>query len=172
MGGYDGDLLFENLELMRTAAAAGGRVVSPLDLFVRRLPPSPRHFLSQRVRQAYDDFALPARLCAFLAIAPALLLSPPRARGIALGAGMLASTALAEAGRQRGKGREVFPPDCSLFAIAWVAERALTSWAALGARIFLGGVPYAGTVIRRAATPLPELRRRLAPGAPEPHPGR
>jgi hypothetical protein len=70
-GGYDGDVLFENLELLRTVRAAGGTVLTPLDLYVRRLPPDTRHFLGQRVRQAYDEFARPARLAAALAVAAA-----------------------------------------------------------------------------------------------------
>ncbi|MDQ3877713.1 MAG: glycosyltransferase, partial [Actinomycetota bacterium] len=49
MGGYDGDLLFENLELIRTVAASGGRVDEAVDLYVRRSPPPARHFWSQRV---------------------------------------------------------------------------------------------------------------------------
>ena len=40
-GGYDGDVLFENLELLRTVRAAGGTVLTPLDLYVRRLPREP-----------------------------------------------------------------------------------------------------------------------------------
>lgn len=60
IGAYDGDLIFENLELMRTVRAAGGQVDTALDLYVRRLPPTTHQFLSQRVRQAYDDFAIPA----------------------------------------------------------------------------------------------------------------
>ena len=44
--GYDGDVLFENLELIRTVRARGGRVVTPLDCYVRRLPCSARHFWS------------------------------------------------------------------------------------------------------------------------------
>jgi hypothetical protein len=69
-GAYDGDALFENLELMRTIRAAGGTIVSPLDLYVARRPPDTAHFLSQRVRQAYDDFAIPARFVTFLALPP------------------------------------------------------------------------------------------------------
>src|SRR3954469_8921510 len=44
MGGYDGDVLFVNLELCRTVAAAGGVEQNAPDLFVRRLPPTARHF--------------------------------------------------------------------------------------------------------------------------------
>lgn len=58
-GTYDGDALFENLELMRTIRAAGGVVLTPLDLYVARRPPSAQHFFSQRVPQAYDDIAIP-----------------------------------------------------------------------------------------------------------------
>ena len=58
-GGYDGNVLFENLELVRTVQAAGGREVSRPDLFVRRLPPPAPHFWRQRIRQAYDEFARP-----------------------------------------------------------------------------------------------------------------
>ena len=77
LGCYDGDALFENLELMRTVRAGGGSVHHALDVHVARRPPTARHFLSQRVRQAYDDFARPARLAAALATAPAVAVLAP-----------------------------------------------------------------------------------------------
>jgi hypothetical protein len=157
MGGYDGDVLFENLELIRTVRAHGGRVASPLDLYVRRIPPSTRHFLGQRVRQAYDDLAQPARLALFLAIAPALAVDGRRLAPVLAAGAML----LAEIGRARAGGRRVFPPGTTLFAPAWVAERALCSWAALASRALRGGCPYAGGVIRRSATPSRRLRARV-----------
>ena len=162
MGGYDGDLIFENLELMRTVEAAGGTLASPLDLFVRRLPPDARHFLSQRVRQAYDDFALPARMAFSLSILPALTALLARRRHGAVAAAAGASVLVAEAGRRRAGGRRVFPASGSLFAPLWLLERATCSWLALGNRLVRGGQPYAGTVMRRSATPKRELRRRLA----------
>ncbi|MFI6026574.1 glycosyltransferase [Amycolatopsis magusensis] len=70
LGCYDGNVLFENLELIRTVQARGGTVRHAPALLVRRLPPAARVFLSQRVRQAYDSFAQPARLAAELAILP------------------------------------------------------------------------------------------------------
>jgi hypothetical protein len=156
MGGYDGDVLFENLELIRTVRAHGGRVASPLDLYVRRIPPTAGHFLGQRVRQAYDDLAQPARLALFLAIAPALAVGGRRLAPVLAGAALL----VAEVGRRRAGGRRVFPPGATLFAPVWVAERALCSWAALANRALRGGCPYAGCVIRRAATPRRRLRAR------------
>lgn len=161
-GGYDGDVMFENLELRRTIEAVGGRVATPLDLYVRRLPPSARYFLSQRVRQAYDDFALPFRMSAFLAIAPGVALASARRRPGTVAWGAAASIALAEVGRRRAGGRRVFPATASLFAPAWIAERALTSWLALWQRVARGGVRYRDGRIRAAATSRGKLRRRLA----------
>ncbi|MDP9387655.1 MAG: glycosyltransferase family 2 protein, partial [Actinomycetota bacterium] len=89
-GGYDAECLFENLELIRTIEAAGGKVVAPLDLYVRRRPATAHQFWSQRVRQAYDDFALPARMAVELAVLPATvaLLARRRAPVVAAGAAL------------------------------------------------------------------------------------
>jgi hypothetical protein len=188
IGGYDGDVLFENLELMRTVRAAGGRIASPLDLYVARRPPDAAHFLGQRVRQAYDDFALPARMALWLALAPVAALALARdrrhrrralaagapvsvARGGRRGAGALAaaallSMALAERGRRRAGGARVFPASCSLLAPAWIAERAVCSWLALVQRMRYGGVRYGDAVIPTAAHSVRQLRRRARAQVP------
>jgi hypothetical protein len=72
-GGYDGNVLFENLELVRTVEAAGGSSLCLQDLYVRRLPPETQHFWRQRVRQAYDEFARPVRLVVALSVVPLLI---------------------------------------------------------------------------------------------------
>jgi hypothetical protein len=158
-GGYDGDALFENLELMRTIRAAGGRVVTPLGLYVPRRPPSTAHFLSQRVRQAYDDFAIPTRIGTSLALVPLAAHSSRRGRAHRLAVGALTLMVVAEVGRRRAGGAARFPVSGSLLAPAWVAERALCSWFALGAKL-RGGVLYGGHRLRHSATPLRRLRRR------------
>jgi hypothetical protein len=159
-GGYDGSVLFENLELVRTVRAAGGTEAVPLDLFVRRQPPDDGHFWSQRVRQAYDEFARPLRLGVSLAVLPLVtsLLVGRCWRTLALF--LVATVALAECGRWRDEGRTVFPASASLLAPAWVAERAICSWLAVCARLLHGGVMYHGTIIARPATPVRELRQR------------
>ncbi len=146
MGGYDGDVLFENLELIRTVRAAGGREVHAPDVYVRRLPPETRRFWEQRVRQAYDEFAQPMRMAAFLTILPAALLLPPRAKAAAA----VASIALAEIGRRRGRGARVFPADAVLLTPVWLLERGTCAWLAVGQRVLFGGVSYAGRRLAKA----------------------
>lgn len=158
-GAYDGEALFENLELMRTIRAAGGTVRTPLDLYVARQPPSTAHFYSQRVRQAYDDFAIPARLAAFLAVVPFGAELLRRGRGRWLMRASLASMGVAELGRRRAGGASRFPFTASLLAPVWLGERSLCAWLALGAKL-RGGVRYGGGRLRHSATPMRRLRRR------------
>jgi len=160
LGGYDGDVLFENLELIRTVRAAGGRVAAPLDLYVARVPPSASHFWGQRVRQAYDDFALPGRMAAWLAVLPLLAIALLRRRPGPVAICAALAAAAAEAGRRRARGKAFFPATASLLAPVWVLERGVCAWLAVGQRLRLGGVRYAGAVIPKAANSEAELRRR------------
>jgi len=148
MGGYDGNVLFENLELIRTVRAAGGRECRLPGVYVRRLPPSARRFWQQRTRQAYDEFAQPARMAAFLAVLPAVAALPARGRVAAA----VAAVALAETGRRRAGGARVFPADTPLWAPVWLLERGVCAWLAVGERVLFGGVRYAGGRLSRAAS--------------------
>ncbi|GAA3702834.1 hypothetical protein GCM10022377_15560 [Zhihengliuella alba] len=154
-GGYDGDVLFENLELMRTIRAAGGRQIVAGDLCVRRVPPSTRHFAGQRIRQAYDDFAQPARLLAELSLAPVILWGARRPARLLL----LVLTAIGAAWWGRRGAEAAFQRSAPLWAPAWVLERAVCVWLAVGYRL-RGGVPYAGGRLKTAAHSAGELRRR------------
>jgi hypothetical protein len=157
--GYNGDVLFENLELVRTVKARGGREHVALDVFVRRRPPELAQFLNQRVRQAYDEFARPERLLFQLTWLPlqlALLRRP-----LALGALYLGVVACAEAGRRRAEGTRVFPVSASLAAPLWFIERSVCTWLAIGSRLRFGGVSYRGGVIEKAASTPAELRERV-----------
>ena len=160
IGGYDGDVLFENLELVRTVLAAGGRVVDAPGMYVRRLPPTTARFLEQRPRQAYDDLAQPARLAFFLVLGPALW-TLARRRPEGLLAAAVASVLVAQVGRLRHGGNRVFDRVSPFFAPFWMVERACLVWLAVFRRFSRGGCTYAGGVIRRAATPPRVLRRRL-----------
>jgi hypothetical protein len=171
MGGYDGDVLFENLELSRTIRAAGGRELLARSIFVPRLPPTVGHFWGQRVRQAYDDLAQPTRLALEAAVLPLTSLVSGRMhrrfgrRGLVATALTAAGlvVGLAELGRRRDGGAEVFPRTSALWAPAWTLERGICIWIALGRRL-TGGIPYAGQRLVTAAHSVRRLRRRAAEG--------
>lgn len=156
-GGYDGDVLFENLELIRTVEAAGGRQVRADDLYVGRVPPAAGHFRGQRVRQAYDSLAQPGRLAAELSLLP--VFGWAARRPVRLVPLLLASVVLADLGRRRLHGAAVFPAHTPWWAPCWLLERAVCSWLALGQRL-AGGVHYAGYRMPRAGTPRRVLRGR------------
>jgi hypothetical protein len=160
--GYDADTLFENLELVRTVLARGGRERVRYDLFVRRLPPTAAHYLDQRVRQAYDEFARPARMAAALAIVPLTLAALARGRVDLIIAGIGAAQLLAAGGWLRSRAYRFFSFLGVLAAPLWVAERGVCAWLALYQRVRYGGVRYAGGIVRRAASCPKELSRPWA----------
>jgi hypothetical protein len=159
--GYDGNAIFENLELVRTVLASGGTQVVARDVFVRRLPPTTRQFWSQRIRQAYDEFARPWRLVIQLGLAPLVVCALMRRRRwlVYLGA---AAVGVAELGRRREGGSSVFPVTSSLMAPLWLLERAVCVWLAVISRLRYGGVRYRGRTLRSAATPQAILNKRFA----------
>jgi glycosyl transferase family 2 len=157
-GGYAGDVMFENLELVRTVRAAGGREHLALDLLIARRPPTTAHFARQQVRQAYDELARPSRLLVSMAVLPATVVALGRGRGHAVVTVALIIAAAAETGRRRAGGRSAYPMSSVVLAPPWMCWRSLCSWAAVVARM-RGGVKYRDTRIRRAATPMRELRR-------------
>lgn len=161
LGGYDGDSLFENLELLRTVEAADGRVANCPWLYVRRVPPSVAQFARQRVRQAYDSFAQPCRLAMELSIIPAIALVSAVGRSKLVVCAMTA-VLTAEAGRRRAGGSVVFPVTCSLLAPCWMAERGVCSWVAVWLRFTRGGFPYGGLTLRKAASSMRTLRASRA----------
>ncbi|KZB83760.1 glycosyltransferase [Amycolatopsis regifaucium] len=166
-GCYDGDVLFENLELIRTVRARGGVVRCLRSPLVRRLPPEAGTFASQRIRQAYDSLAQPWRLVAELAIVPVTMAAARRSRS-ALGGLVLAAILLGEAGRRRAGGAEVFPADSALWVPVWLVERGICSWLAVATRVLRGGVAYRDGRLRVAAHSVASLRgksRQVSSGA-------
>lgn len=160
--GYDGNVMFENLELVRTVKASGGVESVPLGVYVRRLPPATGHFWSQRVRQAYDEFARPHRLAIWLGVVPSVAVAAFVGGWRGVGSIAVGTMVAAEAGRRRAGGRRVFPVRASLCAPLWVLERGICAWLAVGAHLLLGGIPYRGRIVSRAATPMRQLEARLS----------
>lgn len=135
--------------MIRTFHPAGAVEVIAKDLFIIRRPPTAARFFDQRIRQAYDDFAQPARLVVEAAWLPAIPVAGRRPWTLC--GGMLAAVLVAETGRRRNNGTTAFPPN-SGWAPVWVLERAVCVWIALLLRL-AGGVRYRGTRISSASKP-------------------
>lgn len=157
VGGWDHDVLVENLEMWRTAQVAGMRVSNRPDLVVQRCPPTTRQFRGQRLRQAYDDMGQPVRLVVELALLPTVIASRRRP----LTVGRLAASAVVAAAFGKRRWRPLDTPwDVPLWAPLWLAERSILVWVALATRLLRGGVVYHGRTIRVAAHSRGALRRR------------
>ena len=159
LGGYDGDALFENLELMRTVEAGGGSVLHARALHVARHPPTTRHFLSQTCASGVRRLRVPgpARSCARDRTAP-------RTRG--------AATGVADDGcgccRDRGPRRDRSAPRRRRVGVSGVHRvvRAVLGPRARGDELGCGRVAVDGRVPLRRCAPAP--RRPLHEGATAP----
>src|SRR5687767_10646402 len=68
VGHYDGDVLFDNEEIIRHFARAGVSVSYATNLFVQKRPPRFRKWLEQRPRQAYEDFGMRLKTALFFGL--------------------------------------------------------------------------------------------------------
>jgi hypothetical protein len=152
-GDYDGDVLFDNEELIRHFARSGAQICYANDFFVRKRPPTFRKWLEQRPRQAYEDFGLRAKTALFALLVPAVIAS-----AIVFGAKMmffmllalaLGACALALAGRARGIARRFFPLHICFFAPIWVFERSVSTYWAFYWFFRHGGYPFGGQLLQK-----------------------
>jgi len=168
IGGYDAAAIFDNLELIRTIEAHGGRSTTVLDLYVRRSPPTIGHFRSQRRRYAYEEFARPLRMLISLAVLPAVIAAIFRGHWWRVALAALSVTALAEHGRRVHGGSRIFPRSSSFLAPLWVFERGVCAWLAVVERQRFGGFRYHGKVIFTAAHSTRALRKRARSSTAQP----
>jgi len=152
VGTYDGDVLFDNEELIRHFASAGADIAYARDFFIRKRAPQFRKWCEQRPRQAYEDFELRGKTAFFAALLPfALLLrvicGRPAGHTFAAGAAA-ASIALAARGRTDGAAR-FFPASVCLAAPLWILERCLSTWWAFWWKLARGGYPFGGRLLTR-----------------------
>lgn len=157
--GYNADVLFENFELVRTICVRGGREIVARGLFVARRPPTTKQFLSQRVRQAYDEFARPIRLAVTLAILPGLVAAMIARRFEVVAAFASVAIALALSGWLRAGAFRHFSFLCVVAAPLWMLERAFCSWLAVYQRVRFGGARYGDAIVPAAASNAVEIRR-------------
>ena len=151
-GAYDGDVLFDNEELIRHFAATGGEVCYARDFFVRKRAPVLGKWWEQRPRQAYEDFGMRTKTAFFAALLPAgflvrCVLGRKAARAFTLSAA-LGSMLLAFLGRREGAAR-VFTLSVCLAAPLWILERSLSTYWALYWKLRRGGYPFGGRLLSR-----------------------
>lgn len=152
-GRYDGDVLFDNEEIIRHFAQQRCTIVYANDFFVQKRPPTLRKWMEQRPRQAYEDFGMRMKTALFFSLLPLLLLTALffRARGLfgltaAISAGAIL---LALRGWMRGRARAFVPLRCCLCAPLWVAERTLSTWWALSFYLRHGGYPFGDRILSK-----------------------
>lgn len=135
VGPFDGDVLFDNEEIVRHFALNGVDINYALDFFMLKRPPTFRKWLEQRPRQAYEDFVMRAKTAAFISVLPVALglsfLVNVRAAIFLLALLSLVSVTLSSRGILRNAAYRFFPVSSPLFAPLWILERSLSVYWAL-----------------------------------------
>ncbi|MEP6913048.1 MAG: glycosyltransferase family 2 protein [bacterium] len=146
VGPYDGDVLFDNEEMVRHFALNGGDIKYALDFFIVKRPPTFTKWLEQRPRQAYEDFVMRAKTAAFLSVIPVVLglgfAFNVRTSIFLLALLSLVSLLLSGRGLLRNAAYRFFPVSSPLFAPLWLLERSLSVYWALYWRARYGGYPF------------------------------
>jgi hypothetical protein len=153
VGHYDGDVLFDNEEIIRHFARHRVTIDYALDLFIRKRPPTLRKWLEQRPRQAYEDLPLRGKTALFVGLLPlglfAFVVAGLKAGAIFLGVLVSLSIIIVLIGRARGHAARFFPWSVSLFAPLWVIERTLSTYWALYWFVRRGGYPFGGKLLSK-----------------------
>jgi hypothetical protein len=146
VGPYDGDVLFDNEEIVRHFALQGANINYATDFFILKRPPTLTKWFEQRPRQAYEDFVMRAKTAAFLSVLP-LILAITLSRGIRAGVLIFAtlflgSILLSTRGLLRDSAFRFFPVSSPLYAPLWLMERSLSVYWALYWKVRYGGYPF------------------------------
>lgn len=151
-GPFDGDVLFDNEELVKHLVNHSANIRYANDFFILRRPPTMEKWFEQRPRQAYEDFVMKEKTGFFLMLLPIHLLLGLLGKRSALRqlffmiAGI--SIGLALHGR-KGEAHRYFPVQAAFFAPLWVLERAISVYIALYWRYARDGYPFGGVIIRK-----------------------
>jgi hypothetical protein len=153
VGHYDGDVLFDNEEIIRHFARAGAAINFAANLFVQKHPPRFRKWIEQRPRQAYEDFGLRMKSGIFFSI-PLLAMFLGWNAGwqgflLCLLALAIVAVGLAVGGRLRGAAAPYFRWSICLFAPLWVVERTFSTYWALYWHFAHGGYPFGDKVLSK-----------------------
>jgi hypothetical protein len=153
VGHYDGDVLFDNEEIVRHFALSGADVLCATDFFILKRPPTFSKWLEQRPRQAYEDFVMRAKTALFASLLPAALALGlfAGARAVIVFAALVAlgSLLVALRGLVRDRAYKFFPARTALYAPLWVLERALCVYWAFYWRVRYGGYPFGAALLSK-----------------------
>ncbi len=152
VGAFDGDVLFDNEEMVRHFVVAGASIDFATDLFIEKRPPTITKWWEQRPRQAYEDFVMRLKTAFFLAIIPALVASlcagGPITALVIVALIFLPVMAIAQRGR-RGTAGAFFPWWLTLYAPLWILERSVSVYWALYWRITRRGYPFGDRILSK-----------------------
>jgi len=181
-GHYDGDVLFDNEEIVRHFILNGGDVCYAPDFFILKRPPTLRKWLEQRPRQAYEDFGMRTKTILFMSLLPsAIALAVFSSAGAALAFFFVVSTCaaiVAGRGLLRDQAYHFFPGHVILYAPLWLLERSVSVYGALYWRLVHGGYPFGEQLLSkgtgRAWSGARSFMRKPHPftNAPGPNPSR
>ncbi|MDQ4122412.1 MAG: glycosyltransferase family 2 protein [Acidobacteriota bacterium] len=152
VGHYDGDVLFDNEEIVRHFRLKKARIKYARDFFVLKRPATFRKWIEQRPRQAYEDFIMRLKTVFFLALPIAfvlfwLLAGFPSALVfaifIAIGAVLAAALGLKDGAT------EFFPISIVFYAPLWIIERSFSTYWAFYWRITRGGYPFGDKLLSK-----------------------
>jgi hypothetical protein len=146
VGPYDGDVLFDNEEIVRHFALNCVDINYALDFFILKRPPTFTKWVEQRPRQAYEDFVMRAKTAAFLSVLPITLglrfVVNIRDAIFLLALLSLVSVMLSSHGILRDAAYRFFPVSSPLFAPLWILERSLSVYWAMYWWARYGGYPF------------------------------
>jgi Glycosyl transferase family 21 len=152
VGHYDGDVLFDNEEIVCHFRAHGASIAYARDFFILKRPPTFQKWLEQRPRQAYEDFVMRAKTAFFalLPLACALIWFVAGWRWLLAFVALISCGAVSLAARGLGDGAtRFFSPVLCLYAPLWMAERALSTYWAFYWRIAYGGYPFGDKLVAK-----------------------
>ncbi|HEY0007018.1 MAG TPA: glycosyltransferase family 2 protein [Pyrinomonadaceae bacterium] len=153
VGHYDGDVLFDNEEMVRHFLLGGADVCFARDFFILKCPPTFRKWVEQRPRQAYEDFVMRAKTLLFMSLLPVLfalgLLYGMRAALWFVAVVSTSACLLALRGLSSDSAYRFFRAWVILYAPLWVLDRALSVYWALYWRVAYGGYPFGDRLLSK-----------------------
>ncbi|HEY0658194.1 MAG TPA: glycosyltransferase family 2 protein [Pyrinomonadaceae bacterium] len=152
VGHYDGDVLFDNEEIVRHFRLKGANIKYARDFFILKLPPTFGKWIEQRPRQAYEDFVMRAKTLFFLSLPVVLAVTAWNAGWrlcltyivvIAISAILTAAFGLTDGATR------FFPITVILYAPLWIAERSISTYWAFYWYFTRGGYPFGDKVVSK-----------------------